>query len=405
MLSCCTRTYWLLLLQVIWENVDSICNNITAATASAIDSYLTNTLDVPPVSAYAEFNSVYTSMQQRAADAIVEREEAKAAKQGDAKVAKLSKAKKMLEQLTALIDPAFRGFATKHSECTSFKRDGSSSAGQCINLEVDFINDLLKPYIVAPSKMKKKIMSDVAGTINSKLQMIAEKNLVEMEFLSDTDPFEKELKQYIRDQLPNVEAVYTVSRKESYEKGIYKNTRLDNRFFTLLEEGKCFDAIVYLIGLRKDVGQVLLAVEPSASVSNTATDYDDETVQNIADVAWSVCIEKEMPPSWRVDPEEAKAKKEEPLKVRYGKAFTASQEMFASVFAALGEYDEWLLEKYPDEEDRRAYQRNNAVQKGWGAERSLEQTLKKDFDELDKASEYRWNRRVQQQQAAAQRGA
>ena len=123
-------------------------------------------------------------------------------------------------------------------------------------------------------------------------------------------------------------------------------------------------------------------------------DYDDETVQNIADQTWSACLKKEMPPSWgEVKPGEGK--KEEELKVHYGRAFASSQAMIADVFLALSDYDTWLLDKYPGEEDRRTFQRINAIgNESYWVQRNFEQVVKREFEALDMGIAHSWSRQA-----------
>lgn len=192
---------------VTWDNIDEMCNHFegVAELNNGIDNYLTTNLSALAISRYNDFNETFTDMQQRAEVAVHEREQNKRAKKEKTKENKMAKAKKMLDDLTALIDESFRSFATKRVENRRFKDAGARiSDTPSIHLETPFINSLLKPYIITPSKMKKKTMKELAETINMKLRMIASKNLLAMNYLSDSNPFEKGVKQFLRETLPNL---------------------------------------------------------------------------------------------------------------------------------------------------------------------------------------------------------
>jgi len=69
-----------------------------------VDKYLTDELNAPPVARYEEFNNSYNESLDRATRVIAEREVSKKAKAANNKQAKIVKVKKMIDDLTALVD-------------------------------------------------------------------------------------------------------------------------------------------------------------------------------------------------------------------------------------------------------------------------------------------------------------
>eukprot|EP00580_Thalassiosira_gravida_P017023 CAMPEP_0201668484 /NCGR_PEP_ID=MMETSP0494-20130426/19676_1 /ASSEMBLY_ACC=CAM_ASM_000839 /TAXON_ID=420259 /ORGANISM="Thalassiosira gravida, Strain GMp14c1" /LENGTH=588 /DNA_ID=CAMNT_0048148885 /DNA_START=109 /DNA_END=1872 /DNA_ORIENTATION=- len=346
---------------VAWDNVDGMANHFGSANDmknGGIDSYLTSNLNAPEINSYKEFNEIYTDMQQKAKAAVQQREEMKRARNQKTKVNKIAKAEKMLDDLTALIDLPFREFALKRTENKRF-RDASAkvSTTPCICIGTPFVDSLLLPYIITPSKMKKKILKELAENINSKLRLIAEKKLLTMDFLSDSDPFEAGLKHYLREKLPNLEALF--QEDISFCRILNNKNRICHSFFSFLEADKLLSALVHMV--NGDISPVLLAVDPSASIARSAIKkYREPTVAKIAESIGFRCLKVNI------------SRSKETLR----KMFTAGQEEFQKVLGVLEEYSAWVRDKQEHQSMRIFHLNHTATTSAY----FVELLMNKDFD-------------------------
>lgn len=372
---------------VTWGDVDTMANHFESAnevpSAGGIDTYLANNLQAVPVERYNEFNTTFAASSARAEAAAVEREEMKAAKKEKTKGNKLAKVEKMLDDLADLILINFRDIAMKRLKSKSFEhKSAKMTTTPCICLETPFIKDLLNPYILTPSKMKKKILKELADTINEKLCMIAEKNLLTFEFLSDSDPFEAALKQYFGEKLPDLAALFELGKRSSYQTStdgsrIHVN-KVTAQFFSFLENDQSLGALAYLVD--DNMSFTLLTTEPFATASRSDTSLVDSTLESVAKDVWRRCLRETGD-----DSDE-----------RFGKAYVASQEYFRDALAAFDEYSTWLVEKYgEDEEAKRNYLIENVFGNttSWGGGVSWGPLLKKDFETLHKYQTSSWTYR------------
>ncbi|KAL7541056.1 hypothetical protein ACHAWF_006847 [Thalassiosira exigua] len=351
---------------VCWGDVDDMVHRHESADAmisGGIDDYLATRLNAPPSDRYREFNDAFTEMQTRAREAALEREQIKKARKAKTKAAKLTKAHKMLDDLTALIDEDFRGFALKRAEDPWFHNPNAKiSDSPCIRLESPFIHGLLKPYIITPSKMKKSTLREIADTINGKLRMIAEKKLLAMQFLSNSDAFEAALKQYFIEKLPNLEALFDFGRHQKGCDGtrtVFEN-KITAQFMSLLEADRLVGALCSL--LNGDLSPVLLATDPIRSAANV---HGQSTIERLADHAWRESYDN-------------LGRREEGDDSKFSKTFHASQGVLKDAFTALDEYSSWLLERNVEESGRTNLLKNAASYSYVNA------LLKRDFDGLSR---------------------
>lgn len=395
---------------VAWGDVDRIERHFQSAeemTSEAIDNYLASHLNAPSVERYDEFNTTFTAMVQRAERAAEERVERAAAKKDQTKITKAAKAEKICVDLTPLIDESFRGFAMKRAVNPWFQSKGAKlSTVPSICLETSFIDALLKPYVITPSKMKKKVLVELAETINGKLRMIDQKGILAFEFLTDEDPFEKALKAYLRDKLPSVQALFDVRkirvRRATTAGGsdCYTN-HVSPEFISLVESDKLFEAVAYMIG---DISPVLLTVEPSKSAAAGATKYDESALSKLAEYSWTSSLHKlkcdersrlcmgDNKREGEQEEEGGKKSEAKSLKLLYKEAFDESQDAFVDILSGLDEYFTWLSQNHPaDTEIRFKRQVTNALERGhnvFWTSHPLEQIRKRDFGAMNQTGHF-----------------
>ena len=307
--------------------------------------------------------------------AVIEREEKKKATAASTKEKKKVAAQKIVTDVTALVDEAYL-FALENVENTYFSSTSAKlSTTPAIKMKTIFIDELLRPYILVPSKCKVKTKKEIATTINQKLGLFESKNLLALEFLSDDDPFETKVKERLRGKYPDVETLFSISR-------------IDDRFMTHLENDRLLDALGSLVG--HNFSKTLYSIEPSASAVTKAinTDgYDNEGIQRMIQSVWSKCLSKAgvNTYAWQ-GPNEDSGKT---LKERYHEAFDASQTMFGEVLTALDKFKTFCSKKHESEE-RGIFNRNYVMNSYYYWEKVLEEEEK--FDDLDKGCDLGWER-------------
>ena len=378
---------------VVWRNIDEMHSHFADVDAmnnaeTGIDNYLTTNLNAPPIARYADFNNTFTEMKAKADAAVAEREEKKKANKANTKAKKKAAAIKIADDLTALIDEPWRELAMTYTMSPSFDRDDATlRSTPCLNFKTPFINDLVKPYILTPSKMKRATKTELVTSINEKLGMITGKNLLGMEFLSDNDPFEKALKDFLQEKIPDIQALFSFSSR------CYNNSnKIDKSFISRLEDDKLLDTLTFILeGGHSVIGQLLLDVEPSATKAREAADYETETIDILVKSIWLHCL-KETGFTYYIFSYSRSAGDdvdEKDSKQQYHEAFNASQTMFAEMLAAGEEYYTWLFEKNQSEA-RSKFQRNHAmIYMGW--EKLL--TIPRPFEEVNQSfPEWAWER-------------
>jgi len=275
----------------------------------------------------------------------------------------------MLDDLTALIELPFREFALKRTvNKRFFDASAKVSTTPCICIGTPFVDGLLMPYIITPSKMKKKILKELAENINNKLRLITEKKLLTMDFLSDSDPFEAGLKQYLREKLPNLGALF--QEDTTCYRVIKNKDRICHTFVSFLESDQLLSALVHM--LDGDISPVLLAVDPSASIARSAIKkYKEPTVAKIATSIWFRCLKVNIPRS----------------KETYRNFFTATQEEFQKVLGALEEYSAWVRDKQEHQSGRTFHLNHTATTSAY----FVELLMNKDFNTVHRLQMRDWD--------------
>jgi len=297
--------------------------------------------------------------------AVIEREEKKKATAANTKEKKKVAAERIVTDVISLVDEAYL-FALDNEKNTYFSSTSAKlSTTPAIKMKTIFIDELLRPYILVPSKCKVKTKKEIAATITQKLGLFESKNLLALEFLSMNDPFEKKVKERLGEMFPNVETLFSSSR-------------IDDRFMKYLENDQLLDALGSLVG--HNFSETLYSIQPSASAITKAIDtdgFDNEGIQRMIQSIWSKCLSKVgvNTYSWQGPNED----NEKSLKQRYHEAFDSSQTMFGEVLTALEEFKTFCSKKHESEE-RGVFNRNYVMNSYYYWEKVLEGEEK--FDDL-----------------------
>ena len=345
---------------VCFDDIDKIF-----AHEAGVDDYLDNTLGSPSADRYAEFNSAYENTQARAERVARERVDKYRAENQKRKDEKKAKVDQWIANLSGLIDESFRDAALKRKDLTN-SRCLTSSKQPCVQFLVPFVDGLLKEYVLAPSKMRKKNMKDVADKINSKLRLIDDRNFLNLNFLSEDDAFEGALKNHFSNKLSDIDELLATKaiRINAFNRSITFSP-IDEKFFTLLEDDKLVAALAHL----KDDNLSSLLMPQGVAVQ------DQELLAKLANNIWWTKLKQE----------------DQTNGDRFGRAFAASQTSLEDARHAINAYTIWLQEKYPGEnhQERRDFARKESFERVSG----ILPLLERDFEKLNKLHErdYRWN--------------
>lgn len=184
---------------VCYNDIDRMANE----SDRGIDTYITEELGAPQKEAYNEFVSVYEETEARAKRETQLRLEEKKAKKQKTIDNKLAKIKKMVLDLQAILDDRWSEFATSHKILPSWKMNRPGKY-PIVEFHIGFVNDTLKPYVISPSKLKKKVLKDIANQINENFGYIFESDFMSFHFLSD-DGVEGLLKQMCMEHISSLE--------------------------------------------------------------------------------------------------------------------------------------------------------------------------------------------------------
>lgn len=290
-----------------------------------IDQYMTDNLAAPPKEDYAEFIEAYTDITERA-ERIVREKEQKRREKRQAKEEKRQQRErerraivdKFLLDLEPLIDEPYRGLAMKKAS-SSFR-----------TFDTPFIEDLVNPWVRSNGIINDNTATEVAEKINQSLRLFPK--LLELDFLSDDDAFEKAGKAFFREKFPNVEALFNNTSS-------FWSNGLNSKFVDLLKDGQSFKAICSLE--RNDLSPLLLATEPTASRSSTHLSSNSR--KSLARRVWRK--------HWdHLDTDSSFDSTKNTL------AFQASHNYIGQIFAKLDRYATWLgqEEKIADEDRRKS---------------------------------------------------
>jgi len=336
---------------VCFDDIDKM-----VAHEDGVDDYLDTVLGAPSEDEHAEFNSAYTGTLLRAQRVAQERIEKYREENQKKKDGKKAKVEKIISNLSDLLDESFRDAALKRKDLTN-NRYSSSSKQPCLQFLVPFVDGVLKEYVLAPSKMRKKNMQEIADKINTKLRLIDDKNFLSLDYLSEDEPFEVVLKNHFSgdDKISDLDALFStkIVRTSWRSTG---TCPIDDAFFDLIESDKLISALVHLKG-SDFMSSFLL---PQGAVAQ-----DQERLKALAKNIWVDKLKQE----------------DQADDQRFGRAFTASQTALGDARLAIEAYTVWLQEKYPGENhlDRRDRARDSAFRDSL----DLPLLLSRNFVELD----------------------
>lgn len=222
---------------VRFDDIDAMVSN-----SDGIEDYFQTVLEAPEESEYQEFIDAYDECEGRAKKEEKARQQKREQSTAQSRGRKLEKARQIRDDLTKLLDERWRSEAMSSYETTPSKWNGA------IAFHIKFVNILLKPYIIAPSKMKKTILSEIAEEINTKFEKVVS-SFLSYDFLSEDNPFQSKLKAYVSQDLSTVKLLCDP------EKFGYKFGR-NCDFFNLVWEDKLNKALAEIYS--EDFAFVLL---------------------------------------------------------------------------------------------------------------------------------------------------
>mmetsp|Transcript_31587 Transcript_31587/g.70721 ORF Transcript_31587/g.70721 Transcript_31587/m.70721 type:complete len:635 (-) Transcript_31587:3277-5181(-) len=275
---------------VTFSDVDSMVDY-----KGGVDGYLADELSAPPVASYEEFNNSYNESLDRATRVIAEREVAKKAKAANNKQAKILKVKKMIDDLTALVDERHRDSIMACSANPAFRQEHAKvTKTAAFKMSIPFIDDLLSPYIINPSKMKVKIRRELAASINAKLQMLVDKQILSVDFLDDSHPYKTFLKERTPASVQLLLQAISVSKEwrfaNPYQRlptNMFPGT-LSTKFIVGVENDKLISALGLWVG---DFSPVLMTTEPTASlVAAFKSKFDGDFLEKFGRTVWESVV-------------------------------------------------------------------------------------------------------------------
>ncbi|KAL3903861.1 MAG: hypothetical protein SGILL_010285, partial [Bacillariaceae sp.] len=366
---------------VAFQDVDRMFDE--TKRGGTVDAYLQGNLKAPSEDAYEEFNDAYTDALVRSERVEKEREQKKAANKEKAKGNKTAKIEKMIRDLARLLDEPHREILLKHHAVDNTFRP---SEIPCVKFEVPFVHQLLEPYIISPSKLRKKILEDIANTINQKIALIAEKKFLTLNYLSPTDPFEKAMETHFRPIVSSLDLESLLTTRARYldvESGtsftrvgvrlrFLKEGVVTNEFLKYLENDDMIAALACLegnnlsclLGATSDQEKILAknvwweAFYTKEDVGPASAEEDSET-ESAGDVSAEEDSEAENAEEVSAEEDSEAESAEEASGQNQGsklrRAYAISRDMFPKVQQSLKLYKEWLSKKCVEDEQLRSY--------------------------------------------------
>lgn len=312
---------------VSFQDIDSI-----AAGCGTIEDYLATKLHAPSLQAYAEFQTNFRIAKKRAIllSKYRQHEEGKRRmslekKREDRK----TKVKTFCAAVAAKMNEPWGESALLHERYKTAKRGHAF-----VKFRSPIVNDIMEPYVTAPSKMTWSAVVNVAARINQAFLPLAESGFLMFDFLSDEDDFELALKLHLKTTYPDLSA-------------LMRAIEVDDLFFEGLISGKLLETTVERVE-HSDLGCLLIQ-------ENEAT---PQYLRDLASTLWSFKLRDQL-----------KGEK------RYHKAYAASRAVWREARAAIEEFYVWLSDDVPIEECSAL----SDVCNNYG---SLEFLLQRDFDAI-----------------------
>lgn len=233
-----------------FEDIDQ-ASEYTSQVNQTIDSYIQNTLLTPSDTeeAYNEFNSTYEETLERAEMAAKERAEKKEANKRKAVESKLAKIEQMVLDLKEIVDQPYRELILVNREIFHGSGTNGISKRPMVRFEVPFVDNLLKQFVITPSKFRKKDLTNIANSINTNLSLLAQSSFAALEFLS-RHPLDVELKAHFGSKFTDLESLFNMPVRTGRDRRCLAKAMINERFFDLLKKGELISALAHLV--RKD---------------------------------------------------------------------------------------------------------------------------------------------------------
>jgi hypothetical protein len=180
--------------------------------------------------------------------------------------------------------------------------------------------------------------TEAANKINEILRLFPK--LLRLDFLSGDDTFESAALAFFREKFPNVEALFNNTSN-------YWSNGLNSKFVDLLKDGQSFRALSSLE--RNDLSPILLATEPTASLANSSSHLNGDSLKSLASRVWRK--------HWdHLETDSSFDSTKNTL------AFQASHNYFGQVLSKVDRYATWLAEEADAlDEDRRKSMVNEII--------------------------------------------
>ena len=274
-------------------------------------------------------------------------------------------------------------------------------------MSTPFIDDLLSPYIINPSKMKVQTRRELAASINAKLQMLDDKKVLSVDFLEDDNPY----KAFLKERTPaSLDALLqAISEAKEWRNANPYQYRLPNtmfqgtlstKFLEIVEE----DRLISALGLWvDDFSPVLMTTEPTASLA-IASKFDAIFLGKFGKIVW----EDTLTPggsfylwsNWLNDKSDA----------FFMDALEKAHAAFGERLPLFDKYESYIKSKYKDSQDERldemiaflvepsAYETMNAIGRMNETESEGEDGGTH-FGKLESDGLRRWEAKVRREQA------
>ncbi|GKY96588.1 hypothetical protein MPSEU_000618400 [Mayamaea pseudoterrestris] len=217
---------------------------------------------------YKEFMEARVAAQELAKKAAIIRRERRQEAALKAAVNRQYKVEPLLFDLQAKLRVRTRDFILKHSV---------NEKGAVI-FDCPFVDNLLRGFVRAPTKVTSKDINVAAVTINKKIKMLLDSNLLSFDFLANGSPYEVQLKIMLSKKFPDLASVVP---------------KLTNAVLGMIEENKLFDASTSLAAFKyhtPEFGKEILG----GLVNEINTDAIDADLVKLVGAYWVKCYKKHM---------------------------------------------------------------------------------------------------------------
>ncbi|CAJ1931439.1 unnamed protein product [Cylindrotheca closterium] len=307
--------------------------------------------------AYQEFNDSYSNALARSTEIATERFHKKVANKKTRTENKVAKVEKMTEDLRLMLNEPFRDMLLKKHQMKYDAWAIGISKLPVVRFDIAYVDKLLRPYIITPSKLRKKLLAEIANTINEIFSPLAKFST--LDFLSDEDPFDMALKTHFGTKfhdLPGLLGMVT----EIEDCHVEAKKMVDERFFDRMEKGQLISALARLV--QNDLSCILSLKPEDSVVRMRPTLVGAETT--LARTVWLDSLTKEQKDNDQ----------------RFRQAYAIAMKVLPQAKQRLKDYRVWLQEKRPENWDRRL----RALEKAYSYASMLPPLLAENLKALDK---------------------